>query len=163
MALQTELDDEERLLTDLENNVYQLAVTHIKPVDDRYYFKKCETEQLMFALPKGHRFTRRKSLTFSDMNGENMLVFNDIGFWHAVHTDNMPDSRFLTQSDRFSFTELVQTSSLPCFITDLSKKHFDSPAGRVFVPISDEAAKVTYYLICKPEKKKQFAELFAAI
>ena len=57
------------------------------------------------------------------------------------------DSRFLTQSDRFSFNELVQASSLPSFITDLSEKYRITPPGRIYVPISDAEATVSYYLV----------------
>ena len=61
----------------------------------------------MFALPKDHKYANKKSLSFSDMNGENMLLMPDIGFWSFV-LEKMPDSRFLTQNDRYSFQELVQ-------------------------------------------------------
>ncbi len=45
----------------------------------------------MFALPRGHRYARRKSLSFAEMNGENMLLMPDIGFWNFVCRDKMPD------------------------------------------------------------------------
>lgn len=112
----------------------------------------------MFALPKGHPYARRKKLSFSDMNGENMLLMPDIGFWSFV-MDKMPDSRFLTQSDRYSFNELVQASSLPSFVTDLSERYRITPPGRIYVPISDADATVTYYLVCKQEKESEFREL----
>ena len=80
------------------------------------------------------------------MNGENMLLMPDIGFWSFV-SEKMPDSRFLTQSDRYSFQELVQASSLPCFVTDASENHRVTLANRISIPISDPEATVTYYLI----------------
>lgn len=120
-------------------------------------------ETLMFSLPKGHRFAGRKSLSFTEMNGENILLMPDIGFWDFVTTDKMPDSRFLTQSDRFSFNELIQASSLPAFTTDLAEKYSQIPSGRVNIPILDEESSVTYYLVCRAEKKKTFASLFSAL
>lgn len=163
MSLQTEMDRDTRLLTGLENNVYQLAATHVKPDGTQFFWKECMKETLMFALPKGHRFARRKSLSFTEMNGENMLLMPDIGFWDFVTTDKMPDSRFLTQSDRFSFNELIQASSLPAFTSDLAEKYSQIPSGRVNIPISDEESSVTYYLVCRAEKKKTFASLFSAL
>lgn len=127
MILQTEIDDDRRLLTDLENNVYQLIATHTQPDAAQYFYKKCRKESLMFALPKGHRYARRKSLSFAEMNGENMLLMPDIGFWDFVRTEKMPDSRFLMQSDRFSFNELVQASSLPSFTSGLAEKYTEVP------------------------------------
>ena len=159
MSLQTEQDSEKRLLSDLDNDVYQLIALHKKLEGTQYFCKKCGTESLMFALPKGHKYARRKSISFAEMNGENMLLMPDIGFWSFV-MDKMPDSRFLTQSDRFSFNELVQASSLPSFVTDLSEKNREIPPGRIYVPISDPEATVEYYLICKKENKKMFQPLF---
>lgn len=117
----------------------------------------------MFALPRGHRYARRKSLSFAEMNGENMLLMPDIGFWDFVCTEKMPDSRFLMQSDRFSFNELVQASSLPSFTSDLAEKYTEVPHSRINIPISDEESTVTYYLVCKAVNKKAFLSLFAAV
>lgn len=159
MSLQTETEPVNRLLDGLDNNRYQLIVLPEKPDESRYFCKACGQEALMFALPKGHPYAKRKRLSFSDMNGENMLLMPDIGFWSFV-MDKMPDSRFLTQSDRFSFNELVQASSLPSFVTDISEKYRITPPGRIYVPISDKEATVTYYLVCKPEKESEFRALF---
>lgn len=158
-SLQTEQDTENRLLSGLNQNLYQLISLHKKPEGAQYFCKECGKESLMFALPKKHRYARRKSISFSEMNGENMLLMPDIGFWSFV-MNKMPDSRFLTQNDQFSFNELVQASSLPSFVSDLSEKNKETPSGRVYVPISDEEATVTYYLICKTENKKMFQSLF---
>lgn len=159
MSLQTETLPEEQLYEGLANGTYQLIAVHEEPADDAYYYKKCGSENLMFALPKGHKFARRKKLSLADMNGENMLLMSDIGFWNFVR-ERMPDSRFLTQSDRFSFDELAQASSLPFFATNLSEKNKITSANRIYIPVSDEDATVTYYLVCKREQKKAFNALF---
>lgn len=162
MSLQTEMDTTDRLFNDLNNNVYELIATYEKPVGEQYFFKECGTETLMFSLSKKHKYAKRKSLTFEEMNGENMLLMSDIGFWSFVK-NKMPDSRFLTQTDRFSFNELIQASSLPSFVTNLTKKHRKVNTNRVNIPISDKEATVTYYLVCKAERKKDFKILFASL
>ena len=162
-TIQTEIAEEPALLTGLENGSYQLVVLTTPPDNEAYFAKECGHENLMFALPKGHRYAKRKSLTFAEMNGENMLLMNDIGFWRFVPSVKMPDSRFLTQSDRFSFDELVRSSSLPSFTTNLANKFIDSGADRVNVPISDLDASVTYYLVGRKEQKRVFRSLFVAL
>ena len=161
--LQTEIAEEKLLLSGLDNGTYQLIALSHKPEGEQYFSKVCGKESLMFTLPKGHRFIRRKSLSFAEMNGENMILMNDIGFWNFVPTEKMPDSRFLTQSDRFSFNELVRSSSLPSFTTDLAKKYLDTENLRVEVPVSDPEASVTYYLICLKDSLKEFRGLFSAL
>lgn len=161
--LQTETADEKLLLSGLENHTYQLIALSHKPEGEQYFAKICGRESLLFALPKGHRFARRKSLSFKEMNGENMILMNGIGFWNFIRTEKMPDSRFLTQSDRFSFEELVRSSSLPSFTTDLAKKYLETENIRIEIPISDPEASVTYYLVCLKESKKEFRSLFSTL
>ena len=159
MSIQTEQDIESRLISRLDNDIDQLIVLHEKPDDELYISKKCSSESLMFSLPKGHKYAKRKSLTFSEMNVENMLLMHDIGFWSFVK-EKMPDSNFLVQEDRFSFNQLLIASSLPSFITDLSQKYHETASGRIYVPISDKEAFVTYYLVCKKEHEYLYKYLF---
>lgn len=82
----------------------------------------------------------------------------------AFCTDQMmPDSRFLTQSDRFDFNELVQASTLASFTSNMAEKYIEVAPGRINVPISDREATVTYYLVCKSENEREFLPLFSAL
>ena len=98
------------------------------------------------------------------MNGENMLLFQDIGFWHDLVVEKMPDSRFLLQTERYSFMELIENSTMPVFTTDYS---FDSisdadpslAGSRVEVPIIDPEFNVSYYLVCRKEDFKKIMRL----
>ncbi len=162
-TIQTEIAEESILLSGLENGNYQLIALPHKPNNEQCFVKECGRESLMFALPKGHRYARRKNLSFAEMNGENMLLMNDIGFWNFVRTEKMPDSRFLMQSDRFSFNELVKASTLPSFTTDLANKYIETGKGRIEVSISDPEATVTYYLVCKKDVKKEYLALFSSL
>ena len=52
------------------------------------------------------------------MNGENMLLLRDIGFWHDLVTEKMPDSRFFIQAETYPFQELIANSTISVFTTD---------------------------------------------
>lgn len=159
MSLQTVTDIDEVIFNKIDKDEAQLGLTHTKPDENKYYFKEYGTESIFFALPKDHHYARRKSLSLREMNGENMLLMIDIGVWNLVK-EMMPDSRFLLQDDQFSFNELVQASSLPSFTSDLAIKYLGKPQKRVIVPIKDKEATITYYLVCKKNKRKDFQNLF---
>lgn len=163
MTIQAEMADEGRLLEGLTNRNYHLAAMQRQPEEPQFFSRECGRELLMFSLPRGHRYARRKSLSFSEMNGENMLLMSDIGFWDFVRAEKMPDSRFLIQNGRSSFHELVEASSLPAFTSDLAEKYIETGSGRVNIPISDPEADVTYYLVCRKEDRKEFQALFSAL
>lgn len=79
-AIQTEIAGEAALLAGLENGTYQLAVLARKPEVPDLFARPCGRESLAFALPPGHRFAGRESLSFTEMNGETMILMDNIGF-----------------------------------------------------------------------------------
>lgn len=163
MTISTELKKPEALAAGLANDTYQLIILPYEPDDATVVSTPIGREHLMFCLPKNHRFAKRKSLTLEEMNGENMLLFSEIGFWRDIVTEKMPDSRFLIQCERYSLNELIINSVLPCFTTDLSSGNRPVWEKRVSVPITNPEVNVTYYLVCKKESRKRFSALMTKI
>lgn len=163
MTISTELKKPDVLVSGLEKDTYQLIILPYKPETPDLISTVVGEEHLMFFLPKNHKYAKRKSLTLAEMNGENMLLFSEIGFWRDIVTEMMPDSRFLVQCKRYSLEELILNSVLPCFITDLSAGNRPLPEKRICVPITDPDVNVTYYLVCKKENRKRFSALFFEI
>lgn len=148
------------LLEGIKNGTYQLVLLPVCPEDEELSCRKWSEEHLSFLLPKRHRFARRKSLSVSEMNGENMLLFQDIGFWHDLVVEKMPDSRFLVQTGWYSLMELIENSTMPVFVTDYFREFSPdamSAISRVTVPITDPEFHVSYYLVCKREHLKKFS------
>lgn len=158
-AISSETKSISQLLEGVKNGSYQLILLPFCPENDELSCRKWGEEHLSFLLPKRHRFARRKSLSVSEMNGENMLLFQDIGFWHDLVVEKMPDSRFLVQTERYTFMELIENSTMPVFTTDYCRNTLPEtlPAmARVEVPITDPEFNVSYYLVCKKEHSKKF-------
>lgn len=162
-AISSEVKDIPRLLEGIKAEIYQFVLLPYCPENDDLYYRKWGEEHLSFLLPKRHRFARRKSLSISEMNGENMLLFQDIGFWHELVIKKMPDSRFLVQTERYTFVELIENSTMPCFATDVFLDIFPgaTPAtDRVAVPITDPEFNVSYYLVSKKANQDKLDTLF---
>lgn len=151
-TISTELKNIPQLLQGLADHTYQIIVLPEKPQDDTLLAKPLCRENLFFSLHKNHPFAGRESLSVKDLNGENMLLFEEIGFWHDLVVEKMPDSRFLMQSERYTFAELARNSSLSLFATD-SLPLTDTEKNRVRIPISDTEFHVTYYSVCQKENR----------
>lgn len=104
-------------------------------------------EKLFVCVPPAHELAQHKTLTFADINGFNFLLRTELGFWDTLCRQKMPSSRFLVQTDELTFDELVASSSLPCFTTDYFKNSQERYPGRVFLPLTDPEADVTFYLV----------------
>lgn len=145
----------------LVQDTYQLIVLPYKPQEEDWYAEPIGEEHLMFCLPSNHPLAGRKKLKLFDLNGENFLLFSDIGFWEEIVRSKMPDSRFLVQNERYTFRELVENSLLPCFVTDITlDERTSGNPGRVAIPIEDPEVNVTYYLTCKKSRRGEFKAVF---
>lgn len=158
--ISTELKKPPELLDGLENGVYRLIILPFAPDGPAFSSAEIGEEHLMFLLPEGHRFASRAALSLLEMNGENLLLYSEIGFWADLVKAKMPDSRFLVQNERYTFGELIANSVLPCFVSDLSAAGGVPFAGRVAVPISDPEVNVTYYLVCRSADRRSFPAFF---
>lgn len=163
-AISSEIKEIPQLLEGVKNGTYHFVLLPFCPEDDNLSCRKWGEEHLSFLLPKRHRYARRKSLSVSEMNGENMLLFQDIGFWHDLVAEKMPDSHFLVQTERYSFKELIENSTMPAFTTDYSydatAASFSTP-DRVSVPITDPEFNVSYYFVCRRDHAVKYPGLFS--
>ena len=114
--------------------------------DDGFICTKYQEEHLYICVPSDHAVANHTSVTFEDINGYNYLLNSEIGFWTGIVKNGMPSSKFLVQTDEFAFHELMNASSLPFFVTDLSGTHYNEELDRIAIPITDESANVSYYL-----------------
>lgn len=114
--------------------------------------EKCKAEvfmheNLFVCVPPDHELAKYKELTFEQINGFNFLLRSELGFWDTLCRRKMPASKFLVQPDEFTFNELVACSSLPCFVTDYISQRQGFHYNRVRIPLTDEDAKVTFYIL----------------
>ncbi|MDO4290395.1 MAG: LysR family transcriptional regulator [Eggerthellaceae bacterium] len=134
-----------------------------RPAGEASSCAKLMDEHLFLCVPPDHALAKRKSVTLAEINGFNFLLGSDLGFWNDVVRRRLPASRFLVQGDEFALSELIRTSSLPCFTTDvaLESRYRDADEGRVSVPIEDAEVNVTFYLVATERGAKKAACLFA--
>lgn len=140
------------ILSAIENKEFDIAILPYKPHTNEYPYKKLLEEKLMISVPITHELSTKSSVSFSDINGFNFLLKNNLGFWDTLCREKMPSSKFLVQNNDFEFTELIKNSSLPHFITDLFNEYSVKKFNRVVIPIKDNAANISFYILFKDYK-----------
>ena len=148
-TISSEMRENRVLLQGLRDGVYQLIILPYPVEEPGIACVKYGEEHLFFSLPPAHPLSGSRALYMRDLNGETMLLRNRLGFWRELTVRKMPDTRFLEQED-MAFDELVRSSALPIFTTDVALAREGTPLNRVNIPILDEEANVTYYCLYKP-------------
>lgn len=141
----TEIRDMNVLITGLKEKTYTMIIMPYSIEDEQIESISFMKENLFFSLPKSHPFIHKKAISLKEMDGERMLLMSNIGFWHQMHKEKMPNTKFLIQNDRSVFYDLVELSTLPSFTSDYVMKTEQMPQNRVIIPIKDEAAHATFY------------------
>lgn len=153
-TISSEIRENDVLLQGLRDGLYQLIILPYPLEEPGITCVKYGEEHLFFSLPPAHPLSGSKALYMKDLNGETMLLRNHLGFWRDVTDQKMPDTRFLEQED-VAFDELVRSSALPSFATDVVLRREGNPVNRVNIPILDEEANVTYYCLYRPSEHSE--------
>ena len=165
MTISSEIQDIPKLLEGLRSGLYQIIVLPYDPEDSELYCQAANRETLYLTLPPSHPFAKKADtgMYLEELDGETVLLYSTIGFWHSIHVKLMPHSRFLIQHDRATFTELVNTTMLPSFMTNESIRYFGKKNDRVLVPLLNPETTIRFHYICKksdyPRLKAFFEQL----
>lgn len=155
----TAIDGNRELINGLLRGDYHIAITSER-IDspDCISIRFCE-ERLHICVPCSHKLAEKTDgVTFKDIDGLTMLLFKQIGFWEKV-LEYLPNTRFIVQTDRNTFNELVKESLLPVFSTNLTVKYFSNLPERVVIPIRDERAVGVFFLSVLKKNRHMIDEL----
>lgn len=156
MTIASSICDMNEIGTAISENSYDILIlpslSEKLSTDAQFFFME---EHLSVCIPKTHELASKRSVTTKELNGYNFLLRSELGFWDKMCRQKMPASRFLVQNDDFEFNELVNNSSLPCFVTDITLEGSALPENRVAIPITDSEANVSFYIALKDSGKYQ--------
>ena len=157
-TVSTELVAPEALLDGLLREEYQLVILDAPLEQENVVCREYLTERLAVSLPPAHPLAKKEGIYLSELSGQTMLLYSDLGVWNKLRDDKMQGIRFIVQSERDVFADLISASVLPNFTTNLTKLlGNETPLDRVDVPILDPEATMTFYL-CALRKNRKLLE-----
>lgn len=150
MTISAEMKSGDALRSGLREGVYKLIVLTEAAEEPGVYCRRYGEERLYLSLPPSHPLARRREgVWLREIDGERMLLYDDIGFWRGWSRAMLPSTYFLLQQSARDFDELVASTDLPAFTSDAALRRNGGGDGRVPVPILDPEARVTYYCLCR--------------
>lgn len=116
------------------------------------------TEDLSVLVPRENPLSTKSNVSFLDLDGEEFLLYEQIGFWMDVVKERLPHAQFIVQKDRTVFAQLVQSTGLLCFTTD-APENASITDERIGVTIVDADAHATFFLNARTDAGKQVAQI----
>ena len=155
--------NDEKLLSGLENRLYQMVVLHHCPEDKKLFCQRYLDEQLYVSVTKDHPLGKQESVTFEELKGLRILMTAHIGFWMDITLEKLNASDLLIQNSMDALGELIDASNLPFFNSDQMLKAGYQPPDRVALPITDPEAHATYWIACLASEQQKYRSVFSAI
>ena len=160
----TSNENETELLEGLQKHTFDFIFIQKQPLPKEYYSKSCLKEQLFTCVEKDHSFIKYKDgITFEQMDGYTYLQIEDVGIWKDIKAKNMPHSKIITQKDREDLTALVNSSSLPCFVSNITSENDRKYPRRIRIPIIDSDATREFMIVLPEKSTSRFSNFLSEV
>lgn len=151
----------EQITTSLLNNENSIIIS-----DQEIQTDHLGAENLYVNLDKFMYLANSQQVSFKDLAGLSFVVLNDIGPWKEIIQKHIPNAKFLYQEEWAALTEITKYSNFPYFstnITTVNPRQRTSDDNRVRLPITDEAATMTFYANYLKKQKSSLTSLLNEI
>lgn len=151
---------DEELLDGLSKGNYQLVVLHEEPEEDGLHFFPYRQEKLFLMVPYEHPLAEYEEVTLEDIDGQNMLLYTEIGFWYEMCREKLPNAHFLLMNEYDAFGEVAGTGAFPSFASNIMAGRSGNMTGKKLIPIRDPAAETAYYCVCRKEDQERYRKFY---
>ena len=160
MSVTTEISTNEQLLSGLANDRYQMVVLSFAPSEEEYFSVKFLSEKMFLSVPKSHPFYNKKSISPSELAGQFLIVYNEIGIWDNWIRTNFPDLNLMLIDNSAALPEAIGLGAALSFVSDYIIRIGRNDKNQKIIPINIKNNQIDYYLVCK---KKEFPKYRKAI
>lgn len=164
LTISSKVDTEENLINGLMHSEYGIILLNHPISSEEYCCKEYITEKLYLSVTSFHPASTYSRISFQEMDGQNFIMYAEVGCWADIVQKNMPHSTFFRQESMDAVGELAKYSELPTFATDISIKNLPSRRNnRIYIPFSNPESSVTFYLIFKKSQQNKFQRLLESL
>lgn len=160
MSITTQTEDDERLMKGLSKGHYQIVVTSYDPQGEDLHCAKFRTESLSLSVPKSHPFFNRESIAPSELNGQFLIVFNEIGLWDQWIKKYFPGIHLMTVSDPDALRDAIGLGAALSFVSDYVMRMGYHNTDQKIIPLDMEDKSISYYLVCRKRDFSKYRKVY---
>lgn len=139
------LEDNVELIEGFNDHKYSLLILDYPIHNKNLVSVKLFEETLYVAVKKDDSLSSLESITFDQLDGNNLLVLSKTGYWSEICKEHLPHSLMLAQEDIKAYKTLLKVSSLATLRTNITIPKFKNIEDRIYIPITDPEATLSFY------------------
>lgn len=166
ISINDDFTPSDQVTASLLNNENSIIISDQEIKTDQIESCYLGTENLYVNLDKFMYLANSHQVSFKDLAGLSFVVLNDIGPWKKIIQKHILNAKFLYQEEWAALTEITKYSKFPFFstnITTVTPRQRTSNDDRVRIPITDEAATMTFYANYLKKQRKSLTPLLNEI
>ncbi len=148
------IDNENGCLKEVLEGLTDIAFINENVEIEGLVCQKIMNEKLYVCLPENHFLTKKESISFAELDGQSFFLGKELGVWDNIVKEKLPNSKFFVM-DQENIREVSKYSSIPSFQTNITYE-LCPREDKIIIPILDEEAIISFYVIYKPKNKKIF-------
>lgn len=154
------LFDQDSVKKCLLNRQYSAIITNREIQTDLIESRYLGQEHLYVNLDQFMYLVNQRQVTFKELAGLSFVVLNEIGPWKQIIQSNIPNAKFLYQTEYDALSELTKYTNFPFFTTNITQPDnvYDT-TDTVALPITDSSATMTFYVTYLKSQRKIIAPL----
>ncbi len=105
-------------------------------------------ERLKVLVSPNSTIAQKSQIHFSDLNGQNILVLDQIGIWKEIIENNIINGKFMYQNSLNNLDIISNFTNFIVFRSNLTVENYHlkkEDDNRILIPIVDKAAKIDCY------------------
>lgn len=122
-------------------------------------------------VQKDSTLAKKNEINFQDLNGQTIISLENVGFWSKIYQTDIPDGKLIFQNHAHEYSEILNYSSLPFFITNITPLVEETdhqwggnfPRNRITIPIKDKSAQQKFYAVFLKQNQKRLEPLIKKI
>lgn len=160
MSITAQTDDDEHLIRGLRQNLYQLILTSIDPEDDDLFSAHFKTETMSLSVPRSHPFYNREKIAPVEMDGQFLIVYEDIGIWEKWIHEYFPKVHLMSISEADALREAIGLGTALSFVSDYVADMGYGNKDQKIIPLDMENKTISYFLVCKKKDHTKYRAVF---
>ena len=164
-TIESQMNSISNMIPMLDREEIDFAIVLEPPQGSRYFSVPFMNENLAVHLPLTHKYSDKmdEGLYLKDLESETFLLYSAVGFWHDIVLTEIPDVKFIVQNEYGTLGTLIDSSTLPSFITNITRFWRPLPKDRVIIPLNDERVHVTFYAVFRIEDRWKYEALIETL
>ncbi len=162
--ISTEIIPADSLPLKLREGKFRLIIYPFPLKDRDLYCQPFMKERLFILVDNNQDIAKEgKGIRFDSLKGRPIMLMPLPGYWNDLIRSRIPDAHFILQANVKDYNELMRSSNLISFTSDIVMASAPIPGNRTALPILDPEAELNYSCICLRSDRSLFSAFFSAL